>query len=199
MSGCPSGVAAARNEYCGQRRSRVTPSIRVTTGRWAWKSTCTCSSMVANSVARYRPASQSAASVAASAASFHPVNAAITTGSWSTGSWSHRSELIRRWYVPGPSTVHAQVLRAGGIAVPGDDRLGPRCEERDQFLGPVPEAVEDRSGRLVGGAFDVLPKLLALGGERTVGDQVARFEPFVGGVDVLLAPPTGEHVRARRD
>ena len=96
---------------------------------------------------RTRPASQSTASLAASAASFHPVNAATTTGSCRTGSWSHCRLMPAMVGRRGRSAVHAEVLRARGISAAGDDRRRPR--RRGVAISssqPVTDALDDRAG-----------------------------------------------------
>ncbi len=84
---------ADSNRISGQWILRVTPSDNSTRGREAWKSIWASGSNDANRTAPYLPESQRSASDAASAPSFHPVNAATNTGFRRLGTESHCTEV----------------------------------------------------------------------------------------------------------
>ena len=88
-------VGDARNRIVGQVVVCTTPSVIVTTGRAAWKSSHSCASRVASSTALAVCARKRTASDAAFAASFHPSNAATSTGRSSGTRFDQRTVIAR--------------------------------------------------------------------------------------------------------
>ena len=96
----PPGSDPAENASAGHWISRITPSTSSTVGRAAWKSRYSSVSSVANTRAPTVRASHRTASLAASAASFQPENAATSVGRRSEGCAFHRT-VMRSPYASG--------------------------------------------------------------------------------------------------
>ena len=99
----PCEVEPAENASAGHWISRITPSTSSTVGRAAWKSRYSSVSSVANTRAETLRASHRTASLAASAASFQPENAAMSAGRRSVG-FAFQRTVMRSPYAPRPGT-----------------------------------------------------------------------------------------------